>query len=47
LKTVAVHRIEGASLRDVLLLRIAWWLDMYLPLMMANMLAETRLVYDQ
>jgi hypothetical protein len=46
LTTVVVHRIEGASLRDVLL-SIAWWLDMYLPLMMANMLAETRLVYDQ
>jgi hypothetical protein len=27
LKTVVVHRVEGASLRAVLL-RIAWWLEM-------------------
>jgi hypothetical protein len=29
LKTVVVHRVEGASLRAVLLLRIAWWLEMW------------------
>jgi hypothetical protein len=28
LKTVVVHRVEGASLRAVLLLRIAWCLEM-------------------
>jgi hypothetical protein len=25
LKTAVIHRVEGASLRAVLLLRIAWW----------------------
>jgi hypothetical protein len=29
LKTVVVHRVEGASLRAVLLLRVACWLEMY------------------
>jgi hypothetical protein len=29
LKTVVVHRVEGASLRAVLLLRIAWCLEVY------------------
>jgi hypothetical protein len=30
LKTVVVHRVEGASLRAVLLLlSIAWWLEVY------------------
>jgi hypothetical protein len=31
LKVVVVHRVEGPSLRAVLLLlRIAWWLEMYI-----------------
>jgi hypothetical protein len=29
LKTVVVRRVEGASLRAVLFLRIVWWFVMY------------------
>jgi hypothetical protein len=32
LKTFVVHRVEGASLRAVLL-RITWWLEMLLTLL--------------
>jgi hypothetical protein len=38
LKIVVVHRVEGASLRSVLLLRIAWWLEMYWLLLCCGLL---------
>jgi hypothetical protein len=46
LKTVAVHRVEGASLRAVLSLRIAWWLEMYWLLLCCSLLIYQAVMID-
>jgi hypothetical protein len=46
LKTDVVHRVEGASLRAVLLLRIAWWFEMYWLLLCCGLLIYQAVVID-
>jgi hypothetical protein len=46
LKTVVVHRVEGASLHAVLLLRITWWLEMYWLLLCSGLLIYQAVMID-
>jgi hypothetical protein len=46
LKTAVIHRVEGASLRAVLLLRIAWWLEMYWFLLNCGLLLYQAEIID-
>jgi hypothetical protein len=46
LKTVVVHRVEGASLRAVLSLRIALWLEMYWLLLCCGLLIYQAVMID-
>jgi hypothetical protein len=45
LKTVVVHHVEGALLHDVLL-RIAWWLEMYWLLLCCGLLIYQPMMID-
>jgi hypothetical protein len=46
LQTVVIHRVEGASLRAVLLLRIACWLEMYWLLLCCGLLIYQAVMID-